>query len=110
MGGGGSKSKKVIKETVKRNEVNTITNTRNEKNVLDQKDVINRIQKGDRAQRGIVQGKNSVNSGYAVYGLMDLYASGQMRPHVCLPGECGMPSYGPIYDYRPRNPGYNLYL
>ena len=73
MGGGSkSSSKKVIKETINRNEKNTITNTKNERNVLDQTDVINRVQYGDRATRGIVNGADSVNSGYAIYGLQNL--------------------------------------
>ena len=72
MGGGGSKSSSTHHETINRNEHNTFTNVKNEKNVLNQKDVINRVQYGDRAKKGIVEGANSVNNGYAVYGLMEL--------------------------------------
>merc|ERR1719498_212077 len=94
MGGGSkSSSKKVIKETINRNEKNTITNTKNERNVLDQTDVINRVQYGDRASKGIVDGANSVNAGYAIYGLQNLdwnlnkpsMGGMVMRPAVCMP-------------------------
>ena len=93
MGGGGSKSSTVIHETLDRNEVNTINNVRNERNVLDQTDVINRVHIGDRAKKGIVEGANSVNAGYAVYGLMDLDSSMDRYCQQWLDRIRGNPNY-----------------